>query len=144
MHQRYVRAGAPGPLTFTSGSIVAMKITFERVLSVNDPLCQSGSWKKASGSSGSIGGFTFSINDYSPTLLFYGVGNYNSSTGTFTGELICDPQTVHINCGSGERRWCGSSASCAGGLANESYNNYITSRMVGTSALPIGTVTVKW
>jgi prepilin-type N-terminal cleavage/methylation domain-containing protein len=136
---------AEGGACTGEGRIASSTTTSGLILS-----CQSGSWKKAQGSSGSIGGFTFKINDYS-WLLFYGVGSYNSSTGTFSGDLMCDPATVNTSCGTDGRIWCGSSGFCACSNAGVcdywqwywnflNYNKYT----VGVSALPVNTVTAKW
>lgn len=105
--------------------------------------CQSGVWKAATGSSGSIGGWRFQILGYSE--WFRGTGSYTSATGEFSGSLICDPYTYGSYCGGSGNYWCGSDASCAWnyGYYNYTYGPY-TGIVVGVAALHILNVTKQW
>ncbi len=111
------------------------------------------SWQTPAGGGGTIGSFTFKILNtkgyYGANILFYGVGKV--SEGLFYGDLICDPVTVSISCGSSGRVWCGSNVNCAVGNARLSryqtvkggpwYTNYDT---VGANALLVNTITQIW
>lgn len=90
--------------------------------------CQSGIWSKQ-GTVGS-GGYTFYLSNQDS----YGVGTYNSATGTFSGALTCNPLQgpYYQACGSQGTYWCGSDPSCA----------YTNSRWVWASAPPNQNYTV--
>ena len=86
-----------------------------------------------------MGLYTFTITWEAPNLL-YGNGFINTSNNTFSGELICDPVTVNVRCGTDSRYWCGSDASCAEGYAR--YHSYGgRNYRVGVYAVPIQNVT---
>ena len=97
--------------------------------------CQSGVWAK-SASSGDSGGYTFQITGYVGD--FYGTGNYNNSTGKFTGNLICN--AVNDYCGTKSFRWCGSDSNLAWNAARQTFGN----RIAGVSNLPVDTVVRLW
>jgi len=72
-----------------------------------------------------------------------GTGKYDSSTGNFSGDLICDLSTVGSYCGNGHPYWCASSASCAWEAA---YNSGVAGlyAIVGVLSIPVTTVTQQW
>jgi len=84
--------------------------------------CQSGVWsKQASGSN--VGGWVLFVPGY--PHYFYGVGNYNSTTSTFSGTLTCDPVSYGTNCGTQGLimgiYWCGSDPNCVWTYARNNY-----------------------
>lgn len=110
--------------------------------------CQSGVWARQGITSGV---YTLKITGYSD--LFQGTGTYNSSSGTFTGSLICDPATVSTYCGANGHARCGTNASCAWNIAAYSGGTYSTwmaspsyyyrtgAGVADVSALSVNTVT---
>jgi hypothetical protein len=72
------------------------------------PACQSGVWKTNTNDNG---GYAFYLPGYGN--LFYGIGSYNSATGTFSGQMTCDPATYGSQCGFGGEVWCGNNVACA-------------------------------
>jgi len=71
--------------------------------------CKAGVWTHQSG--GGVGGYAFYLPGYG--ILFYGTGSYNSSSGTFSGSMTCDPATYGGQCGFGGQIWCGNNTACA-------------------------------
>lgn len=115
----------------------------------NNQFCQSGAWGKGAAS---IGTHTLQITGYAG--LFQGRGTFDSGTGTFTGELICDPATVTRYCGANGNMRCGSDASCAWNIAayaggavstwlivEGNYYYRYGAGVAHVSALPVNTVT---
>lgn len=96
--------------------------------------CQSGSWaQQASG----VGWWKFKIPGDPYNLTQLGIGGYNRTLGTFSGEFKCDAQTVSSiwgtawgnACGSKGPIYCGSNQYCAyygsfPGNGPPTYNGY--------------------
>jgi len=101
--------------------------------------CQSGLW---SAQQNNMGGYLFNITGY--TQRFYGAGYYNSGAGTFSGTVICDPRTYGSSCGMGGFFYYATNSpaqvwSAAGFTFGTSWG-----AIVGTSALPVNTITQQW
>ncbi len=106
------------------------------------------SWETPTGSSGSYGRYTFKMDGYATSYLFYGTGNYNSSTGRFSGLFHCDA-SYNGSCGVAYHWNCGTDASCAYKCTNGDYAGGCPLGIVGfgftdVTSLPINTVTQKW
>ena len=97
---------------------------------------------------GASNAFTFFVSGYGSPLMF-GIGTLEN--GKFRGTVMCDPQTVSINCGGagssgGGNLWCGSDAYCAWGYAQPGCFGggagcYAT---VFVSGISVSGVTRKW
>lgn len=97
--------------------------------------------------------YTLKINGYAD--VFQGRGTYDPNTGTFTGELICDP-SMTTYCGANGHGRCGNNASCAwniaaygGGtpstwLATSAYYYRYGAGVADVAALPVNSVTRQW
>lgn len=108
--------------------------------------CQSGVWAKQATGGSTIGRYKFQISGYVVWQL--GVGVYDSSTGKFSGTLICDPQTYSafpVNCGTDGHLWCGSDTVCAWhGANNDAMSHYGKFYHVEATNLSITSVTKQW
>jgi len=97
--------------------------------------CQSGVWAKQTG--GGIG--SWRLQTYANDYWLTGIGVYNSSTGLFTGTIMCDPTVYSESCGASGTYWCGSNEGCTWNRAHHSMRF-----SVGVSALPVTSVTQQW
>lgn len=97
--------------------------------------------------------YTFRITGYSE--LFQGRGIYDEISGTFSGEVICDPVSVTSYCGANGHQRCGDSASCAWNIAaysggtpstwtaSPSYYYRYGAGVADVSGLPVNSVTLQ-
>lgn len=105
----------------------------------NMEFCNGTSWSAFG--SGGVSGWIFRIAGY-PSQNMMGVGTYDASAGTFTGNIMC---TVG-GCGAAGFVNCGSSTSCAwvARPGTASCFNGGCSPIVGVSSLPVTAATKQW
>lgn len=99
--------------------------------------CQSGSWKKAQGSSGGIGQYYLKINGYSST--YFGYGKLDGDK--FSGNIQC---TTNSKCGAGGFYWCGTNTSCAANYVFDNAYGYYGGAVAGVLEIPVNSVTKLW
>lgn len=86
----------------------------------------------------SYGGYRFKIAGYGH--WFVGSGKYDSATGNFAGELICDPDTYPgSGCGTSGDKFCTTNTYCAW-----NYGINTGAWRVHAYQLPVNTVTSQW
>ena len=139
---------APAPVTnATAGAVCTPSRSIGLDQWNRSYTCVESKWRMEYG--GTRDEYTFTITGQTPRLM-RGFGTVNTSNNTFTGDLMCDPYTFSIVCGSaypGVREWCGADASCAY-IKADFYTHAITPShthttygVVGVTALPIQNIT---
>jgi len=99
--------------------------------------CQSGSWRKAQGSSSDIGQYYLRINGYSS--IYFGYGKLEGDK--FSGNIQC---TTNSKCGAGGFYWCGSNTSCAANYVFDNAYGYYGGAVAGVHEIPVNSVTKLW